>query len=123
MAKGNKSAGTQVSALSPEEFQKLTPEEQTAILNAAVKAQTENQELKAQVKKVKSEVKKELPSFEVEGEGEDEGKTLTYKFVVPLFHIDKNEYTAHEAAEKEEVCAHLVKIGSGIIELVEEGGN
>lgn len=119
--KSNKvAAAPKVAAITPDEFLKLTPEEQAAYLNQVAEMQSENAALK-----VEGATGKKVHTFKVKGTGDNEGKTLVYKFAVPLFHIDKKEYTDAEAVKIPEVCAHLVQIGSGIVKLVEdknEGG-
>lgn len=101
--------------------------DKAALENEAVELDKKNKKLAADLKKTTkiAEAKTEVHTFEVDEtdeEGEPPGNVLKYKFVAPAFNVDRKEYTAAEAKEDAVICAHLVHIGSGIIELVEEGG-
>jgi hypothetical protein len=120
--KDNKSAAIKA-ALTPEEFQKLTPEEQAAYLAAAFEAQSENQTLKTSIA---AELKKNSPvSFEIEEDVENDIEGGTYEFTCPTFTWDDNsvinvrELSASkdekDKKKYEEICAELVYRKSGIV--------
>lgn len=132
--KRNKSALTTVSALTPEEFQKLTPEEQLAHFNKLNEAHAElaakNQELVAEVKEAQKAAKADsLPV--VEGVEEDTANDIEagdYEWTAPLFTwddgnvIDVRELMADAASDEEKVSqkatviiAKLLQRKSGLL--------
>ena len=63
-----------------------------------------------------TEKKKVIPSDVFEADGKK------YKFVAYAFILDGEQITAEQALKDEKVLAQLVKIKSGVIAPVEEGG-
>jgi hypothetical protein len=107
----------------------LTPEQKDAKLQELLahnaKLAEANKSLKEEVKKSASEKPAALPTFEVDEtdeDGKETGEVATYRFAMPRFIVDRIEYTAAEAVKNEKICAHLVEIGSGIVEKIEKGG-
>jgi excinuclease UvrABC nuclease subunit len=138
----NKSAAAKVAALSPEEFQKLTPEEQAAEfakLHAAHAAASEQLNgAQAAAKKAESKLKaavkgsekEEMPSFEVDADKKNGIEGGEYQFTTRTFTHGGKVLQAKkvvEAAEGEEddpatieamaVLSALVDKKSGIIRL------
>jgi hypothetical protein len=118
-------AAAKSAALTAEEFQKLSAEEQVAYLE---KVQAENAELKSSLKAVSTE----LPSVDVEGTAEVEAGT--YQFTCPTFTwddgriVDVRELVAEAESAEEKVSqkaqviiAQLLQRNSGI--LARKGGN
>ena len=120
------SAAAKTAALTAEEFQKLSAEEQVAYLE---KVQAENAELKSSLKKAATT---ELPTVDVEET--DEVAAGTYQFTCPTFTWDDNRIIdvrelvaeAESADEKvsqkaQVIIAQLLQRNSGI--LARKGGN
>jgi hypothetical protein len=132
--KESKGTAAKVAVLSPEEFKKLTAEEQTKYLTDIVAQnallQSANAELTA---KVKEATKEELPTFDVDADEENDIEGGTYQFTCPTFHWDDNsiinvrelmadtESKDKKVAEKAQaILGHLVARKSGIIKRKEE---
>lgn len=132
--KETKGAAAKVAALTPEEFKKLTPEEQLAYLQKVTDAnaslQSANDELSA---KVKEATKEELPTFEVDADEENDIEGGEYQFTCPTFHWDDNsiikvrdlmadtESKDKKVAEKAlAILGHLVARKSGIVKRKED---
>ncbi len=125
--KKTKGAAASAAALTAAEFQKLSPEEQAAKLEAL---QAENAKLKAGVK---SSGKEELPSFEVDADEEAEIEGGDYQFTCPTFQWDDGkvidvrklmaeaESDDKKAAEKASaIMSELVARKSGIVKRKED---
>jgi hypothetical protein len=128
--KANGAAASKPAALTAEEFQKLSPEEQVAHLNSL---QESNSALQAEADTLKKEATKDLlPSFEVEDDDANDVEGGEYQFTCPTFTWDDNsvinvrELVAEasgkdKAAEKAQgIMAALVARKSGIV-LKKEG--
>jgi hypothetical protein len=126
MSKKTKKSVAGAATLSPEEFQKLTPEEQYELLN---KAQGEAAALAEENKKlVVSKGKPELPSIEVDDDEDNDIEGGEYQFTAPTFTWDDNTVIAvkdlvaglgskdKRVKEKaEDIVAKLVARKSGLL--------
>lgn len=135
MGKKDSKSTVEITVLSPEEFQKLTPEQQLELLNTLA---AKNAEAEAAVKKLEAKAKKQaskpgkkaekvLPSFEVDadkkngiegGEYEFTAETFTHKGVVlNAAEVVKQAESddEHLALTAQTVLADLVKRKSGVL--------
>jgi hypothetical protein len=139
--KATKGAAAKAVALSPEEFQKLTPEQQLELLNNLQSEKTfiagqlehaekTNAKLKASVKSKDKEVV--LPSFEVDEDKKNGIAGGVYGFTCPSFTFGGKVYKAEKvvadaesdsetvALEAQAVLSALVSKKSGIVKLKED---
>jgi hypothetical protein len=127
--KETKGTTTKVVVLSPEELQKLSPEDlmnyASSLGEKAATLQSSNTELAAKVKEATKDV---LPSFDVDADEEHDIEGGTYQFTCPTFHWDDNriidvrELMAETESKDKKVAeaaqailGHLVARKSGII--------
>jgi len=81
--------------------------DKNAAEDAQLEAEQANQVLVRKLAERKDGSAPKLPKVEVDGED--------YQFTCPRFEHNRKIYTAEEAKDDAEVCAHLVKIQSGIL--------
>jgi hypothetical protein len=131
MGKKNKGAAAKpkVAALTAEEFQKLTPEEQVAHL---AKVQEENAALTSAVAASKKNGKLPLPSIQVEDDAANDIEGGEYQFTCASFMRHGNVYDVNklmaDAEGKDEkksqqalaMIAKLVQIKSGVLRRKED---
>lgn len=129
--KNTKGAAAKVAALTPEEFQKLTPEEQLEHLN---KLQQSNSELAEKAALAEGKVKDvELPSVEVEEDVENGIDGGDYQFHHQNFRWDDGNIInvvdlvadaegkdKIKAAKATSIIANLVKRKSGVLQRKED---
>lgn len=134
-AKKNKSAASSDAALSPEEFQKLTPEEQAAAFSN-LQAKAAAAEKKAAVAEQAAEKAGVADLPIVEGVEEDEENEIAagdYQFTAPTFTWDDNsviivkELMADAASKEKKVAekattiiANLLARKSGLLVRIQE---
>lgn len=129
------SATTKTVALTAEEFQKLTPEEQTAYLNGILEENSTLQSENSSLKKAADATKKEAPSFEVDADEENDIEGGEYQFTCPAFTWDDGivikadelitqagSKKPREAEKAQAILAELIKRRSGIVKRIEVPG-
>lgn len=141
-AKKNQSAASSGAALSPEEFQKLTPEEQLAYVTSLQKANAEaTAKADAAEKKAAAAVESaekagvvDLPVLEgVEADEDNDIEAGDYKWTAPTFTYDDNKVYAvkdlmADAASKDKkvaekattIIANLLARKSGLLVRIQE---
>ncbi len=136
--KSNKSAAAKPAALTLDELQKLSPEEQLALINGAnakaSEAQAAAEKATAKLKAAKPVKAKDepMPSFEVDADKKNGVEGGTYEFTSRTFTHGGKVHKAAEVVKASEsddetdalaaqaILAALVSKKSGIIQLMKE---